>query len=320
MKLPRVDFSWTEGAFAARLVIAAAASLFAGDLMTHGHGFSAVISALIVVRPYQQGALRAGLWRLAATLLGVGLAFVAVAARDAGLNDYVRLLIALVPLSLLVAYDSNYRGALIAAVLVIAAPGGHDAAGGGLDVTVRVALGRAEVVALGSVIGIAVSLLVLPQPHARVVARKAFRALDAMVGQLCAALTATEADSAAQEKVDAKLRRALFELGQMHRDNRRGHTDDDPSGRMIRLVRHAQAVSLLLRVHWRDNPGDLAAREAYCAALQALIPGPNGSVNGNGDRIATIWKSVPEDAKGVEAWLLKTLAGDVVRLNRLEPT
>jgi uncharacterized membrane protein YccC len=318
MKPPRLDFSWTEGAFAARLVVAAVLSLLVANLLPGGHGFSAVISALIVVRPYQQGALKAGLWRLAATLIGVGLAFVAVAARDAGLNDYARLLIALVPLSLLVAYDSNYRGALIAAVLVIAAPGGHDAASGGLVVAVKVALGRAEVVALGSVIGIAVSLLVLPQPHARVVARKAYRALDAMIGQLRGALTATEADSARLDKADAKLRRALFELGQMHRDNRRGHAEDDPSGRMIRLVRHAQAVSLLLRVHWRDNPGDLAAREAYCVALQAMIPGPDGRVPGNGDRVAAVWKSVPEDAKGVEVWLLKTLAGDVVRLSGME--
>lgn len=311
---PQIDFSWTEGAFAARLVVAAIAALFASELLPGGHAFSAVISALIVVRPYQQGALKAGLWRLLATLIGVGLAFVAVAARDAGLNDYLRLLIVLAPLSLLVAYDSNYRGALIAAVLVIAAPGGHETAAGGLGAAVRIALGRAEVVALGSVIGIAVSLLVLPQPHARVVARKVHRALDAMIGQLRATLADAEIDPAAQEKIDARLRRALFELGQMHRDNTKGHVQDDPSGRMIRLVRHAQAVGLLLRVHWRDNPADTAPRDAYCAALRAVIPGANGKVAADGEDVAAIWKAIPEDAKGVEVWLLKTFAGDVVRL------
>ncbi len=40
-----------------------------------------------------------------------------------GLNDYVRLLLALGPLSLLAAYNSSYRTALIAAVLMLGGAG-----------------------------------------------------------------------------------------------------------------------------------------------------------------------------------------------------
>ena len=99
-------FSWRQfagslfgpqGAYATRLVLAATLALFAGHFLPGGHEFSAVLSALIVVRPYSQGALRAGLLRLLATLIGIALSFGAVFLHQFGLNEYVRLLIGVAP-------------------------------------------------------------------------------------------------------------------------------------------------------------------------------------------------------------------------------
>lgn len=291
--------NWTEGAYAFRLVAAAMLAAFASRLLPGEHGFSAVISALIVVRPYSTGALKAGAMRLLATAIGIALAFAAVALRKLGLNDYERLFLGLAPLSILVAYDSNYRSALIAAVLMLAAPVGQAMA-------VDVALARATVVGLGAVIGIAVSVLVLPSPHRHVVGNKAAKIMAMMIAGLKRGRDKA-ADKEA-ETADTKLRKALLELSQMHRDNRRGHSEDDPSGQIIRLVRHAQAVCLLLRSQWRR---DDITRDAFVDALAA------SQGKGDDDSIKAVYHAIPFDAGFPETWLMKSLAGNSVALNRL---
>ena len=296
-------FSWPQGAFAARLVLAAMLALFAGHLLPGGHAFSAVLSALIVVRPYSQGALRAGLMRLLATFIGIALSFAAAALHQFGLNEYTRLLIGLVPLAILTAYNSEYRSALIAAVLMLGAASGPAA---GLE---QAAIGRAIVVGLGACIGIAVSVLVLPTPHKHAVADKALEIMAQMIGNL----NNTALPDARSEKADTRLRRALLELGQMHRDNGKGHAEDDPSGQIVRLVRHAQAVCLLLRVEWRREPGE--GRDAFCAALLDLLSTLRTGQSSE-DKAAAVWHALPE-VTGVQNWMVRVLAGDVTRLAKL---
>ena len=289
--------NWSEGAYAFRLVAAAMLAAFVSHLLPGEHGLSAVISALIVVRPYSQGALKAGAMRLLATAIGIALAFAAVALRRIGLNDYERLFLGLAPLSVLVAYDSNYRSALIAAVLMLAAPVGPAAA-------VDVAFARATVVGLGAVIGIAVSVLVLPSPHSRVVAAKASHVMTMMIAGL------RPTGDREREKADAKMRKALLEMSQMHRDNRKGHRDDDPSGQIIRLVRHAQAVCLLLRSQWRR---DEVTRDDFTAALVSLMQARPV----DDEAAKAVYRTIPADADHPETWLMRTLAGNVTALARL---
>jgi uncharacterized membrane protein YccC len=298
-----VRFSWPQGAFAARLVLAAMLALFAGHLLPGGHAFSAVLSALIVVRPYSQGALRAGLMRLLATFIGIVLSFAAAALHQFGLNEYMRLLIGLVPLAILTAYNSEYRSALIAAVLMLGA------ASGPVTGVEQAAIGRAVVVGMGACIGIAVSVMVLPTPHKRAVADKALLIMTQMIGNL----NNTATTDARSEKADTKLRRALLDLSQMHRDNGKCHAEDDPSGQIVRLVRHAQAICLLLRVEWRREPG--AGREAFCAALLELISAVRIG-QPTEDAVAAVWHSLPE-LTGVQNWMVRALAGDVTRLAKL---
>jgi uncharacterized membrane protein YccC len=281
------------------MVLAAVLALFAGHFLPGGHAFSAVLSALIVVRPYSQGALRAGLMRLLATAIGIVLSFGAVLLHQYGLNEYVRLLIGLVPLAILTAYNSEYRSALIAAVLMLGAASGSVA---GVE---QAAIGRAIVVGMGACIGIAVSIMVLPTPHRQAVADKALQVMTQMIGGL---MTSADARS---EKADTKLRRALLDLSQMHRDNGKGHAEDDPSGQIVRLVRHAQAICLLLRVEWRREPGE--GREVFCAALLGQLSAMRA---GHPADDTIVWQAVPE-VTGVQNWMVRTLAGDVIRLAKL---
>ncbi len=294
------SWSWPQGAFALRLVVAALLALFVSKLLPGEHGFSAVISALIVVRPYQQGALKAGLMRMLATLIGIVIAFAATAIHNLGLNDYERLLLALAPLAVLVAYNSDYRSALIAAVLIMGAPAANGIAS---LAVVDVAVGRAVVV--------------LPVPHKQAVADKAVRALADMITQLSAVGTPP---SAKTEKAEARLRKSLLELSLMHRDNGKGHAEDDESGQIVRLVRHAQAVCILLRSQWRNEAGE--GREAFCAALLEMVQGlrvqglRSRQTTPLDDQVAAIWQSIP-DVSGVENWMLRALAGDLSRIAQL---
>ena len=297
------SFFGPKGAYAARLVLAAMLALFAGHMLPGAHAFSAVLSALIVVRPYSQGALRAGAMRLLATFIGIALSFAAAALHQFGFNEYVRLLIALLPLAILTAYNSEYRSALIAAVLMVGAASGPAT---GLE---QAAIGRAIVVGLGACIGIVVSVVVLPTPHKRAVAEKAVLVMTQMIGNL----NNMALPDVRSEKADTSLRRALLDLGQMHRDNGKGHAEDDPSGQIVRLVRHAQAVCLLLRVEWRREPGE--GREAFCAALLDLVSAMRTGTMVE-DKVAAVWHALPE-VTGVQNWMVRALAGDVTRLAKL---
>lgn len=297
MTLSKFMPAWPEGAYALRLVAAAMLALWAGTLLPGGHAFSAVISALLVVRPYQQGALKAGALRLLATAGGIALAFVAVQLHRFGLNDYVRLLLALGPLSLLAAYNSSYRTALIAAVLMLGAPVEGQ--------VVDIAIARAVVVTLGAAIGTAVSVVVLPAAHRHVVADKALKILALMTASLAAA---AEPPSPKTEKGETRLRKALLELSQMARDNSKNHRDDDPSGQIVRLLRHAQALILLLRGQWRKAGAD----PAFCAALLDIV---QGLQKRRFVDATVLYRDLPEAQP--EAWLLRTLANDITALAKL---
>ena len=297
MNLSKFVPAWPEGAFALRLIVAAGLALWAGTLLPGGHSFSAVISALLVVRPYQQGALKAGAMRLLATAGGIVLAFAAQQLDRFGLNEYVRLMLALGPLSLLAAYDSGYRTALIAAVLILSAPV-HTGA-------VDIAIARAVVVTLGACIGTVVSVIVLPLPHKQVVAAKALKILALMLASLKAA---GELPSPASEKADGALRKALLELSQMAKDNSKGHRDDDDSGQIVRLVRHAQACIILLRGQWRKSGPDVA----FCQAALDLVAEARKKKPADP---AALYETLPETQP--DGWLARTLANDVTMLAKL---
>src|SRR6185312_17472883 len=79
--LPRRMATWHEGRSAVRMLVAALAA-YAATTVIHLPGpYSAVITTLVVARPHSSGVLRASFERLAATMLGAGLACLATFGR-----------------------------------------------------------------------------------------------------------------------------------------------------------------------------------------------------------------------------------------------
>ena len=310
--------SWTEGAFALRLIVAALAAYGVSALLGFAHGYSAVFSALIVVRPYQQGAWRAAGQRLLATALGIGTAFGSVFLHRSGLNDYELLAIAMAPLSILVAYDSGYRTAMISALIMLSA--GVSVAGPKLP-TFDVAIGRAVVVSLGAVVGIAVSLLVLPQPHHETVARKALQIIRLMLTGLRDGF-----DPAVKlDKADGRLRKYMLELGQMARDHKPRNADEDASNRIVGLTRHMQSLSILLRAEWRRSAlEDKAKNDRYnlISELIVALDQLENMARGRATEFTTIdmkalLGALEAIGEAPEKWLLGSLYRDLVGLSQL---
>ncbi len=311
--LPK-SWNWPEGAYALRLILAAFLAFAAARALGDQHGYSAVFSAIIVTRPYQQGALKAGVYRLLATAGGIAMAFVAVWLRRTGLNDYELLLLTLVPLSIAAAYDPSYRTSLISALIMLSAPLARVPE---LDI----ALARAGVVSLGAVVGIAVSIIVLPQKHEHVAATKATRILSLLLTQLKASLA--ETDFRRSEAVDTRVRKALLDLSQVARDHRPGKDTEHASARIVGLSRHIQAVCVLIRSHWRNSALDndaRAARSAICDQLLTFADALQDQARGRGKADAETLKPAFGAIRSLdmpEQWMLETLARNLVGLSKL---
>ncbi|MGZ3305581.1 MAG: FUSC family protein [Asticcacaulis sp.] len=318
--------TWSQLSFALRLVAAALLAYGLSALLGFAHGYSAVFSALIVVRPYQQGAWRAAAQRLLATAIGIGTAFVSVMLHKSGLNDFELLAIAIAPLSLLVAYDSGYRTSMISALLMLSVPFARVPE---LDIAVA----RAIVVALGAVVGIAVSLLVLPQPLHRIVAAKAIQVIRLILTQMRDGFDPAKADlperARLSEKADGRLRKHLLELGQMARDHKTKTADEDASSRIVGITRHMQALSLLLRSTWRAKrliDKEIGKRYNLCNALLAQLiqmelrlRNRKISTEDEASRrtVQEMVDSIEITEGAPESWLLTSLARDLNALERL---
>lgn len=303
--VPKVNwpnFAWPDGAYALRLILAAMLAFAASRAIGFEHGYSAVFSAIIVTRPYAQGAVRAGLLRLLATAAGIAMAFAAVWLKQTGLNDYALLLTALVPLSVLAALDQSYRTALISALILLSASTGAP--------DLKVAAVRALDVGLGAVIGIVVSVLVLPQRHDHVVGRKAKRVVADMLAQLKTSLR-PQADFRRDDAVDRRIRKALMEIGQAARDYRPGKDTQHESAKIVGLTRRIQSLCILIRSHWRNDmtPDARAAREAVCDQLSSGAEAR--AVVGAIRQLPPLGDAAPEP------WLLESLARDLIALYAL---
>lgn len=308
--------SWTQGAFALRLIVAALVAYGLSAVLGYAHGYSAVFSALIVVRPYQQGAWRAAGQRLLATALGIGTAFVSIYLHRSGLNDYELLAIAMAPLSLLVAYDSGYRTAMISALIMLSAPFARVP-------EFDIALGRAIVVGLGAVVGIAVSLLVLPQPHHQTVARKALQIIRLMLTNLRDGFDPRLA--ARLDKSDGRMRKYLLELGQMARDHKPRNADEDASNRLVGITRHMQSLSILLRSEWRRAAlEDKGKNDRYNLVSQLIrqLDQLENLAHGRGSEPAAIdmkamLGGLDSLGEAPEKWLIGSLYRDLTALSPL---
>jgi uncharacterized membrane protein YccC len=150
----RLAETWPD---AVRLLAGAMLAYLLARILSLHETHWAVLTALITARGHAGGTARAGVERLIATVAGAGIAIAAAWLRHAWhLDSGVILFVALAPLCFLVAIKPNYRGAPVAALIVLSA---GPAAGMGPFET---ALLRTGEIALGAIASMIVSAIVFP--------------------------------------------------------------------------------------------------------------------------------------------------------------
>jgi uncharacterized membrane protein YccC len=262
--LPRQLSEWHEGRAAARMLVAALVA-YVSTTMIHLPGpYSAVITTLIVARPDSQGVLRASLERLLATLLGAGIACAATFGRLVHLPELLLIAVALAPLSLIVAHNSGYRTAMIAAIIVLSAP-----ASGGAPL--HVAGVRMLGVSLGAVIGALVSITILPLRREVLVARRVAELLTEFVPLLRSALNANALDALKRDKLEMRVRQSVRELFLLVRDRPDRPPTRGPAAAMVKFTIQMNAdIAFLKRELQTDESLPAAVKSALESFAQAF--------------------------------------------------
>jgi hypothetical protein len=223
-----------------RLVVqaltATALSLLIAEALALPQGFWAVITALIIVQGSLGGTLGAGLDRVVGTLAGAALGAAAALARASWEVPLVVLLVlAVAPVALLAAIRPSFRVAPVTAAIVLLASSGNAS-------PLAAALDRVGEIALGTVVAIAVSMLVLPSR-----ARGLCFALSAELLDLFAQLLALHLqppDGTKREAADRLNKRVRDGLGKLataaqeaHREHAIRVTGEPVPDRLLRTLR-----------------------------------------------------------------------------------
>jgi uncharacterized membrane protein YccC len=224
-----------QGRLVARLLIAALLSYALAQALDLPQSYWATITALVVVQASVGATMGAGIDRIIGTLIGAAVGALAALGRYRGVSDLILLGAALTPLAMLAAVRPVYRIAPITAVIALLA-------GSDLQAPWVPALHRVAEISLGSLVGMAVSLVVWPS-HARELARAALaRALAPQADLLSLYLSGF--DGVAQAQIHLLNDRFRQELGAAERA--RAETAREPGGQGDRLESLTRAVR---RVH-----------------------------------------------------------------------
>jgi uncharacterized membrane protein YccC len=262
--LPKQLSEWHEGRAAARMLVAALAAYTSTTIVHLPGPYSAVITTLIVARPYSEGVLRASLERLVATLLGAGIACLATFGRIIHLPELLLIAVALAPLALVVAHNSGYRTAMIAAIIVLSAPA---ASGAPLHVAGVRMLG----VSLGAVIGALVSITILPTRRETLVARMVAELLADFVPLLRSAMDVSALDTLSRDKLEMRVRRSLRELFLLVRDRPDRPPTKGPAAAMVKFTVQMNAdITFLKRELQTDESLPAGVKPALESFAQAF--------------------------------------------------
>jgi uncharacterized membrane protein YccC len=227
--LPKQLSDWHEGRSALRMLVAAVGAYICTSLIHLPGPYSAVITTLIVARPHSGGVLRASFERLVATVLGAGLACAATFGRLLHMPELLLIAMALAPLALVAAHNTAYRTAMIAAIIVLAAPAASGA-------PLYVAGARMLGVSLGAVIGALVSITILPSRREVVVAAATAKLLEQYPGLLQNALHPNSGDARSRDKFEFRIRQSLRELGMLIRDRADALPTRGPSAAVVKFT------------------------------------------------------------------------------------
>ena len=260
MIAPRLGPLGPAARLAVRTTVAGVLTYAVATGLALPQAYWAVMTALIVVQGSVGGTLAAGLDRMAGTLGGAALgALVALAQPTLGLPDGAALAVAIAPLAMLAARQPRFRVApLTAAIILLGSP--PEVA------PLLAATHRVLEILLGSLIGLGVSLLVLPaRAHAQLMRHTA--EVLGLLGELAErhlAAAASAPDQAAIERLSERYRRLLAAAETAALEARRERTSrltdapaPEPAVRVVRRLRsdvaHARAAPRCspCRLHWR---------------------------------------------------------------------
>ncbi|MBK1838739.1 FUSC family protein [Azospirillum sp. YIM B02556] len=244
---------------ALRMTVSSLATFALADVLDLPQGFWAVITALIVTQSNVGGSLKAALDRFAGSLVGVaygGVIAMLIPHTD-GLARAAALLVAVAPLSYLAALSAGFRIAPITAIIVLLGTAGTSLG------PLSFATDRMLEVGLGCVVGILISLLVVPARASRSVLDTAADAARLMADQLDTLAVADEASQAAMSRLVVRTRQTLTRLetlvGEAARERRSRLADmPDPDPLLRTLMRLRHDVVMLRRTvgEPRQDVGD----------------------------------------------------------------
>lgn len=190
-----------EVRLAGRVTVAGVATFALAEAMGLTQSYWAILTAIIIMQASVGGSLKAAIDRLLGTLSGAacGVAVAGVVPHHEPWGMALALAVALAPLALLAALNASFRVAPITAAIVLL---GTVSQHGSLLLS---AVERVLEIGLGSIVGLAVALLVLPARGHDVLTEAAGRVLD-ILGQTLPALLADVMGAA-----NASTVRTLFE-------------------------------------------------------------------------------------------------------------
>ena len=260
---------WETWPDAVRLLSGAMLAYVLARLLSLHEAQWAVLTALITARGHAGGTACAGVERLIATVAGAGLAIAVAWLRHAWQVDSgVVLLIALAPLCLLVAVKPNYRGAPIAALIVLSA---RPAVGmGPLDT----ALLRTGEIALGAIASMIVSAVVFPSRSKAKPKAHAAAVLRLLARSLHLSFCENENDGKRVDRLREDIRHELRELTILAHTSGWKKMQDKGLERLLKTVSVLHAdVGFLTRAAARKPlaPVVAALREPVDEVVRSLI-------------------------------------------------
>lgn len=227
---------------AVRVASGAVLAYVLADLLGFAHGYWAVITAIIVLQGNVGGSVKAAVDRLIGTIIG-GLygALVAIfVPHPAGWQLAAAMALAVGPPALLSALRANFKVAPVTAFIVLVPLSGTEP-------PLNFALDRILEICIGSLVGVAVSLLVLPSRAHQQMSTSAARIIDLNADLLSAIidnLLAGEGRPSLQSTHTAirgalkKLEAAADEAARERRSHLTELPDPEPMVRTLYRVRH----------------------------------------------------------------------------------
>ncbi|WP_114943697.1 FUSC family protein [Microvirga calopogonii] len=268
----RIGARSAELKLALRVTIAGTLAYVVTKILDLPQGYWAVITAVVVMQASVGASLKAAVERFSGTLAGAiyGGLVAALAPHDSPLSLGITIVVALFPLALLAAVKPAFRVAPITSLIMLLPPTGQ-AIG-----PLASAFDRVLEITLGNIVGVVVSLFILPA-RAHVLLTEAAARVVTLNAELfsvfIAELTASPQGRSALQKLHPQIRSALKKAEAAAEEatrERKSHLteapDPEPLIRTLYRVRH----DLVMIGRASSSPLPAPARDKLTPSLMAL--------------------------------------------------